>query len=157
MPFLPGNDEWKKRNWSGPRPIYDDPQLVWDKFVEYFEACQDNPLLEQKIVTVDNQVKHVDLTKKRAPTKAGLCSHLEINLTTWARYGEPDHDLCSVVEAVNQIIYDDKLSAAMAGLLNSNLVARDLHLADRQEVDANVDVTPWATITCGDGEGDGES
>ena len=45
----------------------------------------------------------------------------------------------TVIERIEQTVYSQKFEGAAAGLLNANIIARDLGLADRRE--DKIDVT----------------
>jgi hypothetical protein len=75
----------------------------------------------------------------RAMTEDALCLHLSISTRTWRQWAEEKNDayrpdLAPVIERARTIIRDQKFAGAAAGLLNPILVARDLGLADKQEI-----------------------
>jgi hypothetical protein len=72
----------------------------------------------------------------RAMTIGGLCIFLDIDEVTWRRWREVE-DFCTVVSRAEQIIYQQKFTGAAADLLNPNIIARDLGLADKQDVTTN--------------------
>lgn len=74
----------------------------------------------------------------RAMTLSGLCLFLDIHEDTWRLYRAKE-DFIEVTTRAEKVIYDQKFSGAAADLLNANIIARDLGLKDRQEVE---DVTP---------------
>jgi hypothetical protein len=69
----------------------------------------------------------------RAMTIAGLCIFLDIAKRTWDGYRERE-DFLPVVEQIEAIIREQKFVGAAADLLNANIIARDLGLADRTEM-----------------------
>lgn len=74
-----------------------------------------------------------EVPKMRAMTIAGLCIFLDIDETTWRDYRSQD-DFSTVITRVEQIIYQQKFSGAAADMLNPNIIARDLGLADKKEL-----------------------
>ena len=52
---------------------------------------------------------------------------------TWQDYTEKD-DFSAVTTRIEDIIYEQKFTGAAADLLNPNIIARDLGLADKKEV-----------------------
>lgn len=70
-------------------------------------------------------------------TQASLCIFLGITQDTWIRWRKDREDLSEVITRVDEIIRDNKLSGAYVGAYNSNIVARDLKLADKQDVEVN--------------------
>jgi hypothetical protein len=69
----------------------------------------------------------------RAMTIAGLCIFLDIDQQTWANY-RSYKDFFGVVSRVEAIIRVQKFEGASADLLNANIIARDLGLADKSEL-----------------------
>ncbi len=72
------------------------------------------------------------VAKMRAMTIMGLCNFLDIAMATWQEY-RGKQDFSAVVSRVEQIIRQQKFEGASADLLNPNIIARDLGLADKQE------------------------
>ena len=68
----------------------------------------------------------------RAMTIGGLCIFLDIGRRSWDEY-RARQDFSPVCEQVEQTIREQKFSGAAADLLNANIIARDLGLADKQE------------------------
>jgi hypothetical protein len=86
------------------------------------------------------------VAKMRAMTIGGLCIFLDIDEVTWRRWREVE-DFCTVVSRAEQIIYQQKFTGAAADLLNPNIIARDLGLADKQEVKQTGQVVVSADMT----------
>ena len=127
-----GNQFWKARSSHGRNPKFASPEDLWDACQEYFVWVEENPLWEAKAFSYQGDVKVEKLPKMRAMTVSGLCIFLDIDPTTWLDYGKKD-DFSTVVSRVNEIIRDQKFAGAAAELLNPNIIARDLGLADRNE------------------------
>lgn len=124
---------WKARTKHGRDKIFSTPEILLEACVEYFEWCDNNPLQEEKAFA--NSPKII-VNLLRAYTLKGLCIFLHIDENTWQRYRkeEPYKDFWAVVAEVDQIIYTQKFTGASAGLLNSNIIARDLGLRDQTDV-----------------------
>lgn len=58
---------------------------------------------------------------------------LDIAEATWQEWRKSRADLSGVMAHVEQVIYQQKFAGAAADLLNPNIIARDLGLADRKE------------------------
>lgn len=127
-----GNQFWKARSSHGRKPIFAEPDKLWSACVEYFEWVEANPLYEDKLVTFQGIATHEPVAKMRAMTLDGLHLFLDIGTETWRQYRERE-DFRAVIEAVEKTIRDQKFSGAAADLLNANIIARDLGLAERQE------------------------
>ena len=127
-----GNQFWKQRSSHGRNPIFAAPDDLWNACVEYFEWVDANPLWEDKVTSYQGVNTHEPIAKMRAMTIGGLCIFLDIDRKTWAAYGERQ-DFIPVVTCVEETIRDQKFSGAAADLLNANIIARDLGLADKTE------------------------
>lgn len=128
----PGNQFWRARSSHGRNPIFDNPDQLWASCEEYFEWVENNPLMEDRIISFQGEATHVPVAKMRAMTISGLCIFLDIARKTWDDY-QIRKDFIAVCKRVEQIIRDQKFTGAAADLLNANIIARDLGLADRQE------------------------
>lgn len=132
-----GNRFWEVRSSHGRKPIFSSPDQLWEACVQYFEWVEDNPLWSNK--TVQFQGAPVDLpeAKMRAMTKQGLCLFLDIDPTTWEDY-KAKQDFSRIATQVESVIYQQKFSGAAADLLNPNIIARDLGLKDKTDVDHGI-------------------
>jgi len=128
-----GNQFWKARSSHGRRPIFSNPEALWNACCEYFEWVEDNPLWEDKLVTFQGSATHEPVAKMRAMTLEGLWIFLDIDRSTWTLYRGRE-DFISVTSRVDEIIRTQKFQGAAADLLNPNIIARDLGLADRSEL-----------------------
>jgi len=128
-----GNQFWKARSSHGRQPIFATPEHLWEACCEYFQWVEENPLWEDKIVSYQGVTTHEPVCKMRAMTIGGLCLFLDIAKPTWAEYGKKE-GFSSVVTRAEETIRDQKFSGAAADLLNANIIARDLGLADKSEL-----------------------
>lgn len=127
-----GNRFWEKRSSHGRSPIFT-PDQLWDASCEYFGWVEENPLYEMKPFAYQGVVVQEPVAKMRAMTIDGLCIFLDISRRTWDLYRGRE-DYIPVVERVEQIIRQQKFAGAAADLLNPNIIARDLGLADKSEL-----------------------
>lgn len=127
-----GNKFWEVRSSHGRKPIFAGPDLLWVACEEYFEWVDANPLYEDKIISFQGVATHVPTAKMRAMTINGLCLFLDISLQGWANY-KTREDFVEVCTRAEHFIREQKFTGAAADLLNANIIARDLGLADRQE------------------------
>lgn len=136
MPAPVGNKFWEARSSHGRAPIFGSPDELWTACVEYFDWVEANPLYEAKAFAYQGDVTVKDLPKMRAMTVSGLCIFLDISVRTWAEYRERE-DFTPITTRVDEIIRTQKFQGAAADLLNPNIIARDLGLAEKSEVDQN--------------------
>ncbi|KGM44480.1 hypothetical protein JY97_00630 [Alkalispirochaeta odontotermitis] len=132
MPAPKGNQFWKARSSHGRKPIFSNAEQLWESCQEYFEWVEANPLYESKAFNTKEGIVQEPLAKMRAMTIGGLCIFLDINQSTWFDYAKND-DFSHVTTRVEEIIRDQKFQGAAADLLNPNIIARDLGLANKQE------------------------
>ncbi len=111
-----GNEYWKLRATSGAPRKYEDSEKLWADCDEYF-----------------TQRAAMEWNRQPLPfTLASLCLFLDISQETWTQWRSRD-DLSEVVARVDEIIRDQKMTGAIVGAYNHNIVARDLGLADKTE------------------------
>lgn len=129
--FSLGNTIWEGRTSFGRNRAFEDAEALWQACREYFRWAHANPLYEAKILASGDQIS---AAKMRAFTQKALCLHLRISEETWRDWRKARADLSDVIQTVDAVIYTQKFEGAAAGLLNANLISRELGLADRQEL-----------------------
>ena len=127
-----GNRFWEMRSSHGRKPIFHDADELWDAACEYFTWVEDNPLKEEKLFHFQGAVVRDEISKIRAMTIAGMCLFLDISDDAWEDYCKRE-DFIGVTSRIKKVIYDQKFSGAAADLLNANIIARDLGLADKTD------------------------
>jgi DNA-packaging protein gp3 len=141
---LVANQLWRQRDphdgsgFSGVRK-FETPQELWDAAVGYFEWVEENPLYEMKAFAFQGVVTQEPVPKMRAMTIAGLCLFIGIARGTFQKWGYPGDkefrpDLYPVIQAIRDVIYEQKFTGAASDLFNAGLIARDLGLADKTEL-----------------------
>ena len=139
-----GNQFWKMRSSHGRSPIFKTPEDLWNAACEYFEWVSENPLEKAELVKYQGVATLESVPVMRAMTIGGMCIYLDIDFTTWRDYqskGKDDgdeKDFSKVATRIESIIKTQKFEGAAAELLNPNIIARDLGLADKQEISASV-------------------
>lgn len=133
--FTVGNQLWKHRQKTGAK-LYDTPQQLMDACYEYFKWVDENPLIVKKSMSGGALV---DVPIHRAMTAAGLSIFLGITQRTWTNY-KASEELSEVCEVVEEIMFENKFVGAAAGVFNAAIIARDLGLADKKQVESNLTV-----------------
>lgn len=145
-----GNQFWKFRAKSGYDPKFTDPAKLWAAACEYFESVDAHPLISVEIHGKDASRRNVP--KMRPYTLSGLFlfmglnhsyfSDAKIRLKKLKTPTKNDRDMLFTIEAIEQTIFVQKFEGAAAGLLNANIITRDLGLTDKQEqkVDGKQDI-----------------
>jgi hypothetical protein len=150
-----GNQFWKLRSKHGRDRLFQTADLLWEAACEYFQWCDENPFhkAEAKIVNIgdyQSQVEIVKLPVMRPYTLQGLCSYLDCNVDYFSHFettirenkdenkAAEYEDFRRVLTRIREVIYNQKYSGAASGFFNANIIARDLGLADKKEVDKKV-------------------
>lgn len=132
-----GNQFWKLRSKHGRDKLFASPELLWEAATEYFEWCDENPLIEIDFKGKD--ADRVELPKMRAYTLHGLCLYLDCNTQYFKNFRAQDRvnaeDFSTVLTRIEETLYNQKFTGAAAGFLNPNIIARDLGLTDKKEMD----------------------
>jgi len=133
------NSFWEQRSSHGRDPIFETPTELWEAAEEYFRWVESNPLYEQKIVVAGAEPHTVEVPKMRAMTLRGLCIFLDISRPTFDEYAKRQ-GFSYICDAIRNVIFTQKFEGAAAGLLNANLIARDLGIAEKHEAAGNLTI-----------------
>lgn len=136
-----GNQFWKLRSKHGRDNLFASPQLLWEAATQYFEWVDAHPWWKNEpIKSGDNAGKTMKVHTARPYTKEGLCNYLDCSLSYFRQFKsdlrEPGGDpkgFLTIIEKIEQIIYQQKFEGAAVGAFHANIIARDLGLIDRQE------------------------
>ena len=123
-----GNNFWQNRTKHGRDKLFSSPEILEEEASKYFQWCVENPLIEVDFKGKDNE--RVEIPKMRAFTWSGL--ELFLNITSLRDYktNENYKDFQQVITRIEKIMYTQKFEGASAGLLNPNIIARDLGLSE---------------------------
>ncbi len=140
------NTFWKARSKHGRGKIFETPQILEEAANEYFQWCLNNPLYE----TIVQSGKVHEVPKMRAMTIEGLCIFMDVGSSTFKDYCNEDNesykDFSAITTHIKEVIRTQKFEGAAAGLLNANIIARDLGLSDKQDIDHNIKTDPPLTL-----------
>lgn len=144
-----GNKFWELRSKHGRNLTFSDPDLLWAAAREYFDWVNSNNLIAIEFNGKD--AKRCEVPKTRPFLITGLALYLGVSRTFITdhkqRLNRPDcqvprkDELLEVIERIENVIYVQKFEAAAAGLLNGNIISRELGLADKQQVEAKTEGT----------------
>jgi hypothetical protein len=128
-------------NPFGPPMMYTAMEL-WLKFEDYTKWANRNPLLGSKVVGKEL----VPEPRLRAWTEGGFCLFAGIDTDTFRKYktgeiafNDPTYKRLALM--ISESIREQKFTGASADLLNANIISRDLGLADKKEVTANINLS----------------
>ena len=128
-----GNQFWTLRSSHGRKPIFSDPDDLWEAACEFFAWAEDNPLLEAKAFAYQGEVTVATLPKMRAMTLDSLLLFIDLSDSAWRDY-KVKEGFGEVVTRIERTMRGQKFAGAAADLLNADIIARDLGLADKSEL-----------------------
>lgn len=147
-----GNKFWELRSKHGRDKLFATPELMWQAACEYFEWCQENPLIEIKPMTVNigdymSRIENAEIPKMRPFTWQGLCIYLDCNTLYFNQFeksleGKDDklsEDFSKTISRIRDVLYNQKFTGAAAGFLNPNIIAMELGMKSKTEVDITTD------------------
>lgn len=138
---LKGNQFWKLRAKHGRDKLFATPELLWQAACEYFEWCEQNPLIETQAKVVSNgqgegsSIEMVELPVMRAMTISQLCFYLGCNEAYFRQFkSTAENDFSTVIAQIEQTIYTQKFQGAAGNLLNANIISRELGLMEHTDI-----------------------
>lgn len=129
-----GNNFWEARSSHGRKPIFASSEQLWDAACEYFKWNEENPLWEARLVSFQGASDIEKIPKLRAMTESAMCLFLDITEVTWRDYKKKE-GFSSVAKKIEETIRNQKFQGASADLFNANIIARDLGLRDKKDID----------------------
>ena len=140
-----GNQFWKLRSKHGRDRLFATPDLLWEAACEYFDWCENNPIMETDFRGKD--AYEVQIPKKRPFTLHGLCLYLEASTNYWKEHRKAaTSDFLAVVTHIEEIIYNQKFTGAAIGIFNANIIARDLGLTDKSDITSQGEKLPGTVV-----------
>lgn len=138
MPAPKGNEYWKLADWGNPKKYQ--PQGLWESSCDYFKWALENPWHKNEAIKGgDAAGTIVSIPIPRPFTLHGLCIYLGIVTETFRDY-EKQEAFSSVCKRIREIIYNNKFEGAAVGTYNHAIIARDLGLADKKDIDLSAKV-----------------
>ena len=142
-----GNQFWKLRSKHGRDKLFTTPELMWEAACNYFQWCVDNPMQEESIIKYKDSYEKANTSKLRAFTMEGMCHYLDCNKGYFSDFAnsikdkddELSKDFSVIITRIREIIYRQKFEGAASGFLNANIIARDLGIADKQDITSKGD------------------
>jgi nitrogen regulatory protein PII-like uncharacterized protein len=122
-----GEKMWTLRQFDDAKPRLYYPHELLDKFIEYKEWIEENPLYEGILHQKSGNI--LDVPKMRAMTIKGFCLYAGIAQNTFYGYAKKE-EYKVIIQVIEDAVYVQKFEGASAGLLNTNIIVRDLGLSD---------------------------
>jgi hypothetical protein len=135
-----GNQFWKMRSSHGRDLLFASPSLLWESACEYFEWCTENPWLKSESIKSGELAGTTMLVPTARPfTLHGLCLYLDCSTSYFREFkrsrGDSNMGFMSVIEKIEQTVYQQQFEGATVGAYNASIIARTLGLTDKQEID----------------------
>lgn len=132
----------EKRKKRRPR-LFEEPQELWEFFQQYKKYIEDNPI--QEVIWVGRDAIEKKKKHLMPPTWKGFEAFLFrigvgnctacVNLDNYRRnVGESYAEFLGIVRIIGAEMFERKFSGAAVGIYQYNIIARELGLADAQEV-----------------------
>jgi hypothetical protein len=132
--FQIGNQLWRRAAGNvGNPPMFNNPQELLKVAVEYFTWCDNNPIMVTEVYGKD--AKMMEIPKARAFTIHGLCLHANMSIDTFYKYEKEYPEYKEVYAFIRSTMFAQKFEGAAVGMFNPNIIARDLQLVDKKEVE----------------------
>lgn len=112
---------------------------------DYFKWVDENPIIEQKPMISSGEPILFPVPKARPYTLAGYCLFSGIGRTYFHELSHKP-DFKDVCEWIKEACYAQKFDGAAVGIFNHFIIARDLGLTDKKEVQAVVNQTQNRTL-----------
>lgn len=130
------NNFWTLRSKHGRDLIIANPEIMLQAAEEYFKLVDDNPWHKNEAIKGgDAAGTIVPIPTQQPYTLKGLYHFLDIDGETWRNYRERP-DFKAVVQRIDDYIYNQKFVGATVGAFNANIIARDLGLVDKKEIES---------------------
>ncbi len=137
-----GNKFWQIRSKHGRDKLFKTPELLWNAACEYFQWCEDNPLIERKVFQYQGTIIEADVPKMRAMTLSQLCFYLHCEESYFNQFEgrikesevKIDKDFVKVIHEIKKTVYNQKFQGAAADMLNANIIAQDLGLISKSDI-----------------------
>lgn len=129
-----GNQYYKLRSKDGRDKIFETPEDLSNIANEYFEWCEDNPIMRAETVTFQGSGSTFEVPILRPFSIEGFCNYADIAVQTFIDYSNRK-DFIDITTRIKQIIYNQQFDGASTNLLNASIIARKLGLKDSSEID----------------------
>jgi hypothetical protein len=84
-----------------------------------------------------SQIEMAEIPHKQPFTLHGLCLYMDVATSYFRNFKNSERGkeqgYASVIEKIEETIYNQKFSGAACGFFNANIIARDLGLSDKSE------------------------
>lgn len=127
-----GNSYWKLvKGWKNGMDVSYTPDELWEKACKYFDWVEKHPYKEEKVF---GSGYRTTINKMRPMTQRAFCIFAQISSSTFDNYHANEAYL-GITSRIKDIIYVQKFEGAAADLVNPNIIARELGLAEKVQTE----------------------
>jgi len=131
------NEYWKKRTKSGRDKIFSSGDEIIDKFQDYIEYCDNNPIGVNEMIKAGQRAGEIiKVPRPLIPSFKGFAIFCGVDEHTLYTYLKSDShkDFNQPLTYIKDILSANLLENGVTGEANSMLVARLLKLTDRTDI-----------------------
>lgn len=118
----------------GRPAIFKEPEDIAELAQEYFDWADKTPIFQHKIFASQGEIIDGHTQLARPYTVAGLCAFGGMSRETWYDYAKKEK-FSDIINKIEDIMRDQKFAGATTGIFNANIIARDLGLTEKAEVE----------------------
>ena len=109
------------------------PEEVFDFAVRYFSWAESEAIKAIETAAFQGVVSESLVHKPRVFTLTGLALFMGVNINRFARW-RTEAGYSDVMEFIDNVIYEQKYQLGVAGIINSNIVGKELGIDKPQEI-----------------------
>lgn len=126
---------------TGCPPKIDNVDFFINGWNEYVNFCLTEPLYQKvvqkiKISRDEEVIKLVDVPHTRPFTIQGFCNYLHISHDLFSDYIKKE-EFSEILTHIKQQCYTQKYEGAACNMYNASIIAKDLGLIDKKEIDVS--------------------
>lgn len=141
--FVKGNQLWQTVQRPRGRPIISDPADLWQKAVNYFKWCDDNPQARAEVIKHQGEGDLIDVPLGRPYSMDGLTIMLGVSGSYFRsrkmeladkedmKTATPQEiELLDTILLIESVVRTQQVEGAAVGIFKENLISRINGLAD---------------------------
>ena len=138
--------DWNKLKKIGRPKAIPTPERLWELACDYFEDVDNNPIQKEELIKGGMFAGDKGTVNLQRPyTWDGFSSWLYINgvINKLDDYrlntGDAYSNFQGIIRAIGEVMRSQKFEGASAGIFNSNIIARELGLAEKSESTVSIE------------------
>lgn len=148
-------NEDKPKYYVGHNGLYrtkrfSDPQELWDAFCEYVQWIKQNPWHKHEAIkSGDNAGQIIDIPIERPMTQDSFERYIGLSADAFEDYGR-NIEFSGTCKEIKKVCRTQKFEGAVVGAFNPLIIARDLGLREKTDVEMSGQVDTKVTIKIDD-------